>query len=190
LVSDPTSFGSHCYGIDFDNTLKLGQDWNDVDGLPFGTDGSANHLPVLGPLGNMALATGDYAFQSIIATDQDNQPLTFSKASGPAFMTVSNAPTGTGTGSGTISFAPTATDAGTAVGTVSVSDGFGATQGSLEINVTAGPNHAPSLSAPDVVTVVAGTTPRFALYVADPDAQPISFGKVEGGPGVPLAAST
>jgi len=28
-----TSFGSECLGLDFDNTLKLGSDWHDVDGI-------------------------------------------------------------------------------------------------------------------------------------------------------------
>ena|SRR5690349_9449131 len=32
LATALTSFGSQCEGLDFDNTLKLGSDWNDVHG--------------------------------------------------------------------------------------------------------------------------------------------------------------
>jgi hypothetical protein len=43
-----TSFGSRCSGNDFDNTLKLGSDWFDVDGASY--RGAQNAAPVLSAL--------------------------------------------------------------------------------------------------------------------------------------------
>ena len=40
-----TSFGSRCSGNDFDNTMKLGLDWFDVDGAPYA--GAQNQAPIL-----------------------------------------------------------------------------------------------------------------------------------------------
>jgi len=177
---DYTSFGSRCYGQDFDNTLKLGSDWFDADGLPFGTGGSTNLTPVLQQPNGMTVATGELAFQPVTATDADHQPLTFSKASGPSFMTVTTTDVGTGTASGSIALAPLIADVGAFSGTVSVTDGFASDSKSFAIQVMAGPNHAPSLSAPDAIRTLAGSTPRTTLRANDPDGQALSFRKSEG----------
>ncbi len=80
-----TTFSSQCSGLDFDNTLKLGGDWFDVDGLPFG--GVANQSPGLGPVAPMSVAEGGVAEQMIHATDPEGSPVTFAKANGPSYMT-------------------------------------------------------------------------------------------------------
>jgi VCBS repeat protein len=181
--SDMTSFGTGaggCYGNDFDNTLKLGSEWHDVDGLPFGTGGGANQPPILSQPQDMTVLTGALAFQTLTASDPDRQPLSFSKASNTAFMTVTTRDVGDGTATGVIALAPLAGDAGVTTGAVSVSDGFASTQKQFQIQVTAGPNHAPALSGPDAITAVAGTTPRFSLGTFDPDGQPITFEKIDG----------
>lgn len=177
---DQTAFGSLCYGNDFDNTLKLGSDWFDADGLPFGSGGSPNQSPVLQQPANMTVTAGDLAFQAITATDADHQPLTFSKGSGPSFMTVSTTDVGTGTAAGSIALAPLAVNVGTSSATVSVTDGFVSDTKTLSIVVVAGPNHIPSLSAPSAIRALTGTTPRFALRAADPDGQALTFQKSEG----------
>jgi hypothetical protein len=180
LTSDMTSFGSQCFGIDFDNDLKLGSDWFDADGLPFGTDGSLNQPPSLQQPQDMTVSIGDLAFQTVTASDPDHQALSFSKAAGPSFMTVVTLDVGGGTATGEVEIAPLAGDAGVTTGAVSVSDGFASTQKQFQIQATAGPNHVPGLSSPDALTAVAGTTPRFPLGAIDPDGQAITFSKVDG----------
>ena len=180
LTSDETAFGSGCYASYFDNTMTLGRDWFDVDGLPFGTGGSPNQAPFLDSLTAMTLGTGELGFQELQATDADHQPLAFAKQSGPAFMTVMTADPGNGAARGTVVLAPTAGDAGDFTGVVSVSDGDVSTQGSFSIHVSAGPNHSPSIEAPDAVRVVIGTTPELSLAAVDPDGQGITFQKIEG----------
>ena len=177
---DVTSFGSLCLGNDFDYTLKLGSDWQDADGLPFGTGGSPNQPPLLNQPGSMAVLTGELASQEITATDADQQPLTFGKAAGPSFMTVSNTGQGIGTATGTIALTPLASDVGTSTGTVSVTDGFATVSKSFSIQVSAGPNHTPTLESPEAIRVIAGTTPRIAIRSVDPDGQPLVFQKSAG----------
>jgi len=180
LTSDVNTFGSACYASDFDNTMTLGRDWFDADGLPFGTGGSPNQPPILANLSGMTLATGELAYQDVHATDADHQPLTFSKQSGPAFMTVATRDVGGGTASGIVALAPHAGDEGDFTGTVSVSDGLAAAQSSFSIHVNPGPNHPPSIGSPDAVRLVIGTTPQFSLTAVDPDGQGIAFQKIEG----------
>lgn len=177
---DLTSFGSHCLGLDFDNTLKLGSDWHDADGLPFGTTGGANQPPSFEPLQNMTLATGELSLQTITATDPDRQPLTFSKISGPSFVTVATRDVGAGTATGIVAVAPLVSDVGTTTATISVTDGLASTHNDVQIQVTAGPNHTPVLAAIGSLSVVAGTTPRIALRASDSDGQPVLFEKLTG----------
>ncbi|HET9252235.1 MAG TPA: PKD domain-containing protein [Candidatus Eisenbacteria bacterium] len=81
--ADFTSFGTHCYGNDFDNTYKLagpagGSDWTDVDGTA-GSD-PTNSPPVLAPIGNKTGLPGSLLSFQATATDADlpAQSLTFS----------------------------------------------------------------------------------------------------------------
>src|SRR5262245_21374657 len=180
VTIDVTSFGSECYASEFDNSMTLGRDWFDIDGLPFGSGGNPNHAPVMGPLASMTLNTGEIRFQELTATDSDRQPLAFSKQSGPTFMTVATRDVGTGTATGTVSLAPLIGDTGDFTGVVSVSDGVASTQQSLSIHVDAGPNHSPSLTSPEAIRVVIGTTPQLPLNASDPDGQAIAFHKAEG----------
>ena len=180
LTSDVNAFGSACWASEFDNTMTLGRDWFDTDGLPFGSGGSPNQPPIVANLSGMTLATGELAYQDVQATDADHQPLTFSKQSGPAFMTVATRDVGGGTASGVVALAPHAGDEGDFTGTVSVSDGLAAAQSSFSIHVNPGPNHPPSIGSPDAVRLVIGTTPQFPLTAVDPDGQGIAFQKIEG----------
>lgn len=75
--------------------------------------------PVLQAIANMTVAEGDVADQTVTAVDADNTPLTFTKFSGPLFMTVT---TSTAT-TGNIHLAPGSADAGSYSGSVRVSDG-------------------------------------------------------------------
>ncbi len=130
-----TSFGSNCSGTEFDNTLKLGSDWLDADGLAWG--GPRIHPPVwVQPLA-MALLEGRSADQGITATDLDGDPVAFSKAAGPGFMTVSTLDAGTGTATGNIHLAPGPNDAGHYTGRVRAFDGHYSVDATFAIDVAA-----------------------------------------------------
>src|SRR6185503_6139404 len=77
--------------------------------------GGGNQPPVLAQPTDMTVNEGATADQTLSATDPDGDALTFSKAAGPAFMTVS--------GAGVVHLAPGFADAGTYTGTAQVSDG-------------------------------------------------------------------
>src|SRR5439155_677078 len=92
-----------------------------------------NHAPVLSQPSDMTVAENATADQPLSATDPDGDTVTFSKVSGPAFMTVD----------GSIHLAPGGTDAGSYTGTVKATDPGGLSdQKSFQITVT------PSNSAP------------------------------------------
>jgi len=53
-----TGFGSYCDGTQFANTIVLGTDWFDQDGLAFGPGGMANGPPVLGSFPHPQVSSG------------------------------------------------------------------------------------------------------------------------------------
>ena len=171
-----TSFGtgaSSCFGNDFDNTYKLtgpagGSDWTDVDGLgPFLEPGP----PVLQQPANMTVDEGMVAMQTILAFDPDNAPLTFTKVSGPFWMTVTTlTPT-----SGRITLAPDFASAGSYTGTVRASNGTLSDQKSFQImvnNVCQGP----TASAGGPYTGTTDTAVHFdGSGSSDPDGDALSY---------------
>jgi VCBS repeat protein len=177
---DQTSFGSSCDSREFDHTLRLGVDWFDIDGLPFGTGGSPNSAPVLTQPADMVVSVGEPASQALTATDADRQPVTFSKVSGPAYAAVATIEIGSGSAIGKIFLAPHIGDVGQATVMVSAADGIGADQKSFAVTVNSSPNHLPALAGPGSVDVVAGTTRRLRLSAVDPDGQTLAFSKIAG----------
>jgi hypothetical protein len=131
-----TSFGSRCSGNDLDNTLKLGSDWFDVDGLPYG--GVANQAPALAQPDDMEAFVGSVTHQTIHGSDPDGQPLQFSKVSGPHYMAVTTVSPGAGSASGDVALTPLQSDVGSATGSVAASDGIVSDQKSFSITVAFG----------------------------------------------------
>lgn len=177
---DATSFGSPCIGGNFQNTIELGVDWFDADGLPFGIGGSPNAAPLLAQPTDMAVPVGERISQALGATDADRQPVTFSKVSGPAYVTVATMDVGGGSAIGKAFVAPLVGDIGPAPVVVSATDGIATDQKSFTITVTSGPNHPPTLAGPGEINVVAGTSKRLSLAAIDPDGQALAFSKVAG----------
>ncbi|MBI4364689.1 MAG: hypothetical protein HY568_04595, partial [Candidatus Latescibacteria bacterium] len=93
-----TAFGSACSGTDFDHFLKLGLDWSDADGAPWGAP--AGGVVALDQPSNMTLVEGETADQALSATDSDGLPITFSLGSGPSFAAVTTVAPGTGVAAG------------------------------------------------------------------------------------------
>ncbi|HEY2924778.1 MAG TPA: FG-GAP-like repeat-containing protein, partial [Candidatus Eisenbacteria bacterium] len=175
-----TLFGSFCDGTDYLNSIVLGTDFFDADGLPYGTGGTPNRAPTLSPPANMTVSTGENAVQPITATDPDGQLLTFAKISGPGFLTVSTTDQGAGTAHGEIRLTPFASDTGTATGSVGVSDGTESDQATFSIEVAAAPNHLPFVFPTPRLTVVAGEVGNLPLNAGDPDGGTLHFAKAAG----------
>src|SRR5207247_4092940 len=106
---------------------------------------------------NMTVNEGQTADQTITATDPDGNPLTFSKVSGPAYVTVTTVTAGTGTATGNIALAPGFSDAGTATASVNATDGSLSDGKSFTITVN-NVNQNPVLAQPANMTVNEGAT--------------------------------
>src|SRR5205823_2722951 len=108
--------------------------------------------------------------------DPDGDALTFTKVSGPTFMTV----TTTNATSGNIHLAAGASEpTGTSNATVQASDGTLNNQKSFTVTVTA-TNRAPVLAQPSNMTVNEGATADQALSATDPDGDPLAFSLASG----------
>ena len=130
--------------------------------------------PVLAQPANMTVNEAATADQTLSATDADGNAITFSKASGPTFMTVTTTSPGIGTGTGNIHLAPGFSDQGTYAATVSATDGSLTDSKSFSITV----NNAcrgPVLNQPANMTVNAGATADQVVTGASPDGNPVTF---------------
>jgi len=128
----------------------------------------------------MTVAEGATADQSITATDQDGNTLSFSLVTGPTFATVTTVTGGTGTGTGNIHLAPGFSDAGTYTATVRADDGAGGTSDkTLTITVT-NTNRAPVLATISDMTVTENATADQTVTATDPDGDALTFTKASG----------
>jgi len=128
-----------------------------------------NVAPVLAQPSDMTVNEGGTATQQLTATDADvpANTLTFSKVSGPLFMTVS--------GGGLISLAPGSNDAGTYPASVRVSDGIANDTKSFTITVN-NVNNAPTANAGGPYTGVVGIAVTFnGTGSSDPDGDVLSY---------------
>ena len=173
----PTSFGSLCPGVDFDNTMKLAIDWFDADGVGPPT-GSA---PVLAPLSDMSVMEGQTASQPLSATDADGDPITFSKVFGPAYMTVSTNDPGTGIATGSVNLSPGFNDAASNVPATVVASDASQSGNAQSFTITVqNVNRAPVLLQPANVTVKEDSVFNRTLIGNDPDGDHLVFSKVSG----------
>jgi hypothetical protein len=163
-----TSFGSTCFGNDFDNTLKLigphgGTDWSDVDGLGIATIDEGT--PVIDPIGNKTVSEGSCLTFTATATAAHGGALVFTLDPG--------APSGASiTGAGQFTWCPTEAQ-GPAVYSVTVrvtEDGTPTTTDAETFQVTAAEvNQAPALAPISNKTIMAGNTLSFTATATDPD---------------------
>lgn len=172
-----TSFVSACPGADMDNTLKLGVDWSDADGAAYG--GTANQTPTLAPISNVALDEGSIVDQPLHATDPDGDPVTFSLASGPAYVAVTTTDPGAGNASGLAHIAPGYSDAGAADVTLVASDDFSAATTTFQITVR-DVNRPPVFLQPEDIMAAEGYVSGEPLEADDPDGDRVAFSLVSG----------
>jgi PKD repeat protein len=139
------------------------------------TIANTDRPPTLDPVASMRLCEGSTANQAITASDPDGDAMTFSKADGPAFMTV----TTTSPASGNIHLAPGFTDAGAFTATARASDGFLNSDQSFSITVT-NDCRAPVLNPIADMTVNEGETADQTITASDPDGDPLTFSRYFG----------
>jgi len=179
--NDPTLFGTSCvFGLVGPNSQVFGVDWHDADGLAFSAGGSQNGAPVLSPVTAMTAPVGTVQIQGLTATDAEGQGLTFSKIAGPPFLFVTTTVPGNGVAQGEILLSPFRSDLGASTGTIGVSDGAASNQTTFAVTVAAGPNHAPVVVAPPLLTVIAGGVAKIFFAGGDADGDALQFTKVAG----------
>ena len=146
-----------------------------TDSKTFTITVSSCRTPILNQPSNMTVRAGATADQFVTGTDPQGAPLTFSKVSGPTYMTVT---TTSGT-TGNIHLAPGLADVGTAVGTIQAGGGTcGSDTKSFVITVTA--NSPPILNPIANQTVCEGATADVPISGSDPDGDPLTFSLVAG----------
>jgi hypothetical protein len=97
-------------------------DGSATDSKSFAINVCANCRPALDPVADMTVNERSTADQALHATDPQGMALTFTKMSGPTFMTVTTTNPGS-TGAGNIHLAPALGDSGSYSASVRVSDG-------------------------------------------------------------------
>ena len=136
-----------------------------------------NGPPTLAQPANMTVSDGATADQTLVATDPDGDALTFSKVSGPTFMTVTT--TTITPPRGNVHLAPGFSDFGSSAATVSVSDGIFTDSKSFTINI-AQCFGVPNLIQPANMTVAEGATADQVITGSDPCGNALTFTKVAG----------
>jgi len=130
--------------------------------------------PVLDPPSGMTVLENQTADQALHATDAQGDPLTFSKAFGPAYMTVTTTNPGNGSATGNIHLAPGTGTMGTTQASVSVTDGVLSDQGTFLIQVST-PQAPPVLDPIADATVPAGSSLIRPLHAADSNGDELTF---------------
>lgn len=146
---DLTSFGSACTGNDFDNTMKLGSDWFDVEGL--GAAFLSTNPPVVSAPTTAGGAENSAIAVSASASDPDANPLLLSQTNNAPFFPVSSSTGPIVNPSLTITGVPGFADAGSYVVTwtavQNTTPGLSATA-TTAVSIADGPKQDPILTAP------------------------------------------
>src|SRR5439155_886281 len=139
---------------------------------------NVNRAPSLNAVNNMTVNEGATANQVITGSDPDGDALTFTKAAGPTYMTV----TTTNATTGNIALTPGFADAGTYSSTVTATDnGSPPLSDSKSFTITVNNvNRAPSLNAVNNMTVNEGATANQVITGSDPDGDALTFTKAAG----------
>lgn len=124
-----------------------------------------NTAPVLGALSPVTVNEGATATVTLTATDAENDPLTFSLANAPPFVSLLGA---------TLTITPDFTNAGAHQVTVVVSDAALQTQGTLSITVV-NVNRPPVLMPVSAVSMTAGTSQAVTFLATDPDGDTVTL---------------
>jgi len=103
------------------------------------------HRPILYPLPELVVIAGGVRRQIVAGADADGSPLHFAKVAGPNYASVRDLATRMGGGTAALTLSPSLCDVGSAIATLSVSDGTSAAQRDLRLRVL------PASALPDSV---------------------------------------
>lgn len=178
--AETTAFGSPCSGTEFDNTLKLGSDWYDADGLAFSLSGGGNDEPVVSGPDRIGVRTGERGSADYQVTDANGDLVGLTVANAPPFVSVATLSTAPGAGAFRVHAFPLRDDAGAYDAELVASDGIHSTASPLRVDVQPGGNHPPTMRAVDPVRVVAGAVASIRLESTDSDGDAVAFALVSG----------
>src|SRR5689334_12196444 len=136
---------------------------------------SASLPPVFDQPANMTVDEGTTTDQTLTGSDACGQGLTFSKVSGPTYMTVLTLTATTGR----VRLAPGFADAGSATAIIRASNGSTSTDRSFTISIF-NVNRPPVLIQPGNMAVGPGSTADQSISATDPDGVPLAFAKATG----------
>ncbi|HEX7078643.1 MAG TPA: FG-GAP-like repeat-containing protein [Candidatus Eisenbacteria bacterium] len=147
-----------------------------------------NAAPYLSPVYDMVVHAGSAVDQTLYAYDNDGDPLTFSSASGPAYMTVTTLSPGAGSAVGNLHLAPPSSEVGNTTGTVRVTDGALSAQQSFNIFLLP-PDQPPVMSQPADMTATIGEVAEQMVSATDADGDYLTIGNVSGPPFMAVLAN-
>lgn len=176
-----TAFGSTCLGKDFDNTLKLGLDWFDADGLRASGEppGSRAGAPAFEPMDIIEVSEGETAERRIVAMDSDSDTLRLEVLEAPPYATVGEPIHTPGRVDAPLRVAPGYRDAGASRILLEASDGTSRALGALFISVV-NVNHAPAFDSIPDLEIVYGVVTSQSVMVRDADLEPLAIQLREG----------
>jgi hypothetical protein len=135
------------------------------------TVNNVNRPPTLVQPSDMTVTEAGTADQTLTGFDPDGEALTFTKATGPGFMTV----TTTTPTTGSVHLAPIVGDLGTHEASATASDGTLRDTKSFTITVSPGSvDRAPAVAAPSAINGEEGGVIAFSVSASDPDGDAIA----------------
>ena len=176
-VVDLTRFGSKCSGNDFDNTMKLGSDWFDTDGL--GAFAPTNTPPVItapsivnGTRFNPVTVTGsasDPDGDLVTLTQSNNAPFfpQQTSSSGPSLnpsITLTGTPNFAQLGSYSVNWSALDTGTPALMSTASTA-----------VTISQGVNGNPVITAPATKSFIENQPGSFSASATDPDANLVTL---------------
>jgi YD repeat-containing protein len=141
-----------------------------------------NNVPVLLSIPRTTTPIGQVYLYEVVATDPDNNPLTYGLVNGPVGMTIRN---------GVISWQPTAAQAGSHDVAVTVSDGNATITQTYRLEVTNQVvNHNPTITSLPTVVTSLGRTYAYNLAATDLDGDSLIWSVDNAPAGVVIDART
>ncbi len=169
-----TSFGCQCPGLDQDNTMKLGSDWQDADGLPFSGSPLAYAPTFTGTPSYWYLDEGTAGSLSIGATDADSDSLILIVEGLPGFTSLTTTASSRGQVTGRIDATPGFSTAGRYPLRAVCDDGILQAAKSIDLRVR-DVNKAPFFDPIPEVRVIAGTVAEREIVARDAESQPLTM---------------
>lgn len=133
--------------------------------------GASNQIPQITSSAVIRVTSGNTYTYNIMASDADQDNLTFSVNTAAAWLTLSDNGNGTATLTGT----PSDADAGSVSVSITVSDGTDTYTQTFDITVSTTTNNAPTITSTAVTTAQVGSTYSYSITASDADADAVAF---------------